>query len=469
MTPEDRRELAAALGEQLGVVAAVRDVNRLSSGASRLTWIVDADLDGVPRQVVVQRERPGGTRSASGMAAEAALLRDAASAGVPVAPVLACDRIRSGGDPLGAWIALGLVDGETVPRRILRDDHLAGARAVLLGQCAAALVAIHGIRPVEAHGLSSTDQVAEFRAVLDLFGDPQPVFELAFRWLERHRPRPASAPSVVHGDFRLGNIVVGEDGLRAVLDWELAHLGDPVEDLGWFCARAWRFGSSRPAAGLGGLDEFLDAYREAGGEDVSPESLRWWQVLATLKWGIMCIVQASAHQRGASRSVELAAIGRRVAETQEDLLELIDGPSSIAAVEAPGGSARPAGWAPLGGPGGPTVRPGGAELLEAVGEFLAGVRDEVPGRTGFHARVAANVVAQVERELALGPLIAERHRARLAELGVADDGALVGRIRDGSYADDDRVLLDALRSATRDTLAVVHPGHALLPGGDEAT
>jgi aminoglycoside phosphotransferase (APT) family kinase protein len=469
VTPEDRRALAAALGEQLGVVAEVREANRLSSGASRLTWIVDADLGGVPRQVVVQRERPGGTRSATGMAAEAALLRDAAAAGVPVAPVLACDRVSSGGDPLGAWIALGLVDGETVPRRILRDDHLAGARTVLLGQCAAALAAIHDIRPAGAHGLSATDQVAEFRAVLDLFGDPQPVFELAFHWLERHRPRSVSAPSVVHGDFRLGNIVVGEDGLRAVLDWELAHLGDPVEDLGWFCARAWRFGSSRPAAGLGGLEEFLDAYRAAGGGDVSPESLRWWQVLATLKWGIMCIVQASAHQRGASRSVELAAIGRRVAETQEDLLELIDGPSSIAAVEAPAGSARPGGWAPLGGPGGPAVRPGGAELLDAVGEFLAGVRDEVPGRTGFHARVAANVVAQVERELALGPLIADRHRARLAALGVADDEALAGRIRDGSYADDDRALLDALRSATRDTLAVVHPGHALLPGGDEAT
>jgi aminoglycoside phosphotransferase (APT) family kinase protein len=469
VTPEDRLALAAALGEQLGVVAEVRDANRLSSGASRLTWIVDVDLGGVPRQVVVQRERPGGTRSASGMAAEAALLRDAAAAGVPVAPVLACDRVASGGDPLGAWIALGMVDGETVPRRILRDEHLAGARSVLLAQCAAALVGIHGIRPAESHGLSATDQVAEFRAVLDLFGDPQPVFELAFRWLERRRPESNSTLSVVHGDFRLGNVVVGEDGLRAVLDWELAHLGDPVEDLGWFCARAWRFGSSRPAAGLGDLEEFLDAYRAAGGAEVSPGSLRWWQVLATLKWGIMCIVQASAHQRGASRSVELAAIGRRVAETQEDLLELIDGPSSIIPVEAPAGPDRPVGWAPLGGPGGPTVRPGGAELLDAVGGFLAEVRDEVPGRIGFHARVAANVVAQVERELVLGPLIADRHGERLAELGVADDEALVGRIRAGDFDGDDRALLDALRSATRDTLAVVHPGHAQLPGGDGAS
>ncbi|MBU6215609.1 MAG: phosphotransferase family protein [Acidobacteria bacterium] len=468
MTPEDRRSLAAALGDHLGVVAEVRDVHRLSSGASRLTWVVDVELGGVPRQVVVQRERPGGTRSASGMASEAALLRDAAVAGVPVAAVLACDRVRSGGDPLGAWIALGLVDGETVPRRILRDEHLAGAREVLLGQCAAALVAIHGIPPSEAHGLSATDQVAEFRAALDLFGDPQPVFELAFRWLERRRPEPTSAPSVVHGDFRLGNIVVGEDGLRAVLDWELAHLGDPVEDLGWFTSRAWRFGSDRAAAGLGGLREFLDAYRDAGGSEVSPESLRWWQVLATLKWGIMCIVQASAHQRGASRSVELAAIGRRVAETQEDLLELIDGPSSITAVRPPAASARPPGWAPLGGPGGPTVRPGGDELLAAVGEFLAQVRDEVPGRSGFHARVAANVVAQLERELVLGPLIADRHRARLAALGADDDEALVGLIRDGAFADDDRVLLDALRAATRDTLAVVNPGYALGAGGEEA-
>ncbi len=107
-------------------------------------------------------------------------------------------------------------------------------------------------------------------------------------------------------------------------------------------------------------------------------------------------------------------------------------------------------------------------MLAAVGEFLAQVRDEVPGRSGFHARVAANVVAQLERELVLGPLIADRHRARLAALGADDDEALVRNIRDGAFADDDRVLLDALRAATRDTLAVVNPGHALGAGGEEA-
>ena len=467
MTPEDRRRLADALGEQLGAEVEVLDARRLTSGASRATWMVDVVLDGGPTVVVVQRERPGGTRASTGMASEAALLRDAAAAGVPVAPVLAVDRMAQGGDPLGAWIGLGLVEGETVPRRILRDGDQSVAREVLLAQCAAALVAIHRIRPVTAHGLSATDQIGEFRAALDLFGDPQPVFELAFRWLERRRPDPPSTASVVHGDFRLGNIVVGADGLRAVLDWELAHLGDPVEDLGWFCARAWRFGSPLPAAGLGGLQEFLDAYRDAGGAEVSTDALRWWQVLATLKWGIMCIVQASAHQRGSSRSVELAAIGRRVAETQEDLLELIDGPSSIPAVDPSMARDRPAGWDSLGGPGGPTVRPGGAELLDAVGGFLDGVRDEVPGRTGFHARVAANVVAQVGRELTLGPLVAARHRERLAALGVADDEALAARIRSGEI-DDDRRLRDALRAATRDTLAVVHPGYAEPPDGEGA-
>ena len=117
--------------------------------------------------------------------------------------------------------------------------------------------------------------------------------------------------------------MVGPDGLRAVLDWELAHLGDPIEDLGWFCVRAWRFGSTDPAGGFGSRDELLAAYEAAGGGAVDPAELHWWEVLGTLKWGVICVMQATAHLTGLSRSVELAAIGRRVCETEHDLLELL--------------------------------------------------------------------------------------------------------------------------------------------------
>jgi aminoglycoside phosphotransferase (APT) family kinase protein len=164
--------------------------------------------------------------------------------------------------------------------------------------------------------------MTQYRDVLDLLGEPHPAFELGFRWLEANRPPPGPT-SVVHGDFRHGNLIIGPDGIRAVLDWELVHAGDPMEDLGWLCVKAWRFGSPLPVGGFGGYDELFAAYAEESGTAVRSETVRWWEVLGTLKWGVMCIMQANAHLSGASRSVELATIGRRVCENEHDLLSLL--------------------------------------------------------------------------------------------------------------------------------------------------
>jgi aminoglycoside phosphotransferase (APT) family kinase protein len=143
------------------------------------------------------------------------------------------------------------------------------------------------------------------------------------RWLDAHRP-PPHGPAIVHGDFRLGNLVVGRDGLAAALDWELAHRGDPAEDLGWLCVKAWRFGASAPVAGLGDHDELLQAYEGAGGAHIDRATLHWWETLGTLKWGVICIMQARRHLSGAERSVELATIGRRVCENEWDVLDCLD-------------------------------------------------------------------------------------------------------------------------------------------------
>ncbi|HXM58304.1 MAG TPA: phosphotransferase, partial [Candidatus Dormibacteraeota bacterium] len=165
--------------------------------------------------------------------------------------------------------------------------------------------------------------LAERRGEMDALGEPRPVFELALRWLAERAPA-TGPPALVHGDFRLGNVIVGPEGLRAVLDWELAHAGDPAEDLGWFCVRAWRFGRDRlPAGGLGSREALLEAYAAAGGAPVDAAGLRFWEVYGTLRWGIMCGIQAAAHLTGAVRSVELAAIGRRACEMEWALLELI--------------------------------------------------------------------------------------------------------------------------------------------------
>jgi aminoglycoside phosphotransferase (APT) family kinase protein len=226
---------------------------------------------------------------------------------------------------LGApYMILQFVDGETTPRKILRDPEFASARDALAAQLARAAVAIHSIDPASIPGIADIDQVDRYREVLDTVGEPHPTFELTFRWLIANRP-PEVPRGVVHGDFRLGNIIVGDDGLRAVLDWELVHLGDPMEDLGWLCVKAWRFGSPKAAAGVADYERLFEAYAAAGGGAVDAEVVRWWEVLGTLKWGIMCIMQANAHLTGVARSHELAAIGRRVCENEHDLFLALQG------------------------------------------------------------------------------------------------------------------------------------------------
>ena len=298
--------------------APVEGLVRLSGGASRDTWAFDLVRDGGREPLVLQRQRPGADHTR--MVNEAALLRAAATAGVPVAP-LRYD--GSDGTRLGApFFVTGRIEGETIARKILRDDQYAAARPKLAAQCGEALAALHTIPTDVAPGLEHTDQVAQYREVLDLLGEPHPAIELGLRWLDRNRP-PSSRTTVVHGDFRLGNLVVGEDGLRAVLDWEIAHVGDPLEDLGWLCVRAWRFGATKPVGGFGEYDELFAAYGAAAGVAVDPDVVRWWEILGTLKWGVMCIMQASSHWNGFSRSVELATIGRRVCENEYDLLRLL--------------------------------------------------------------------------------------------------------------------------------------------------
>ncbi len=324
--------LVAVLEPHLGSGLRVRDLERLSGGASRETWafaVETADGEAVP--LVLQRERAGAVGSGVGMGVQAALIRAAAATGVPVPEVVAAsgdagDHATPTGDVTavgGEWIISARVDGETIARRILRDEAYAGARAGLVAECGRALAAVHRIPPSAVPGLDAPNRVLQHRALLDQLGQPHPAFELALRWLDANRPAGGVGARVVHGDFRLGNLVVGPSGLRAVLDWELAHLGDPVEDLGWLCVRAWRFGAPAPVAGLGSREELLAAYAGAGGIAVELDHLHWWEVMGTLTWGVICIAQTAAHRAGLSRSVELAAIGRRVCETEHDLLALL--------------------------------------------------------------------------------------------------------------------------------------------------
>jgi aminoglycoside phosphotransferase (APT) family kinase protein len=285
----------------------IADLRRLSGGASRETWSFTVE----GRPLILRRDPPGAPKS--GMAVEARPLRAAATAGVPVPTVLADDP---------SFIVMERVEGETIPRKILRDDDFADARPKLAAQCGAILASLHRIPVADFADLADTDQLAEYRAILDEMGQPHPAFELAFSWLAANRPE-RTGTVVVHGDFRNGNLMVGPEGVRAVLDWELSHRGDPLEDLGWLCVKAWRFGVDRPVGGFGDYDDLIGAYEAAGGGPVDRDALHWWEALGTLKWGVMCIAQALVHTSGGVRSVELAAIGRRVCENEWDLLALL--------------------------------------------------------------------------------------------------------------------------------------------------
>jgi aminoglycoside phosphotransferase (APT) family kinase protein len=154
--------------------------------------------------------------------------------------------------------------------------------------------------------------------------EPHLAFELAFRWLRQHIP-PRQERVLVHGDYRMGNVMFGPEGLRAILDWELAHIGDPLEDLGWMCVRSWRFGNdSLPVGGVGKREEFWQAYEEAGGYPVDPKRVHFWEIFGNLRWGVICLNMTQPFLDGQNPSVELAAIGRRTSETEWELLHLME-------------------------------------------------------------------------------------------------------------------------------------------------
>ncbi len=317
MTLQD--SLAAVLRPILHGDVAIDNLRALTGGASRTTWAFDAATGEARRSLILRVGPPDDVHA--GMELEARAQAAAAAAGAPVPHILVADDSPAAlGNP---FLICDEIKGETIVRRIERQLDQTG-RKRLLGQCAQALAAIHRAELRDPE-LSAQDQLAEWRDRLDLMHDTTATFEWAFRWLAANRP-PPSPTRLVHGDYRMGNLIVDGSELAAVLDWELVHIGEVYDDLAWFCIRAWRFGApaDRAAGGLGSVEDFLAAYEQAGGAAVDRVAFHWWLVLATLRWGVICRYQAERHLSGQTRSVELAAIGRRVCETEWDLLTLLD-------------------------------------------------------------------------------------------------------------------------------------------------
>lgn len=351
MTAEEMRErLASFVAREEGLAAsAVRaeGLRRLAGGASREIWAVDLAIERAPGAVetlplVLRKDPPGRVGDGGDRGAEFRVLRAAGAGRVAVPRVhWACDDAAVLGSP---FFLMERVEGETLPRRLLREERYAAARAVLPDELGTQLARIHALdlaqpdlaglaRPPAGRSPAHTEVERVAQGLRELAVEPHPALDLAERWLLERAPGSTTAGStgsasrvtLVHGDYRIGNVVVGETGLRAILDWELVHVGDPLEDLGWLCTRAWRFGSPLPAGGVGTREALVAAYERESGAKVDLEALRFWEAFGSFKLALVFVMQSRVYLDGRVRSVELASLGRRTAEAEDELLRFLRG------------------------------------------------------------------------------------------------------------------------------------------------
>lgn len=304
-------------------------LTRLSGGASQEMWSfrLTAAEDGPA--YVLRRELPGRAQETSddrmgiSLSDEARLCQLAAKHGVPAPKIL---HTLSPTDDFGEGFIMAFVAGETIPQKILKSESLAPALPKLAYQCGEILARIHTLPADDLPALQRLDAETawnRYRDLYDQLNHPNPVFEYAFRWLEERLPRNHEM-TVIHGDFRHGNLMIGPDGIRAVLDWELAQVSDPMQDLAWLCVPSWRFGRiDKPVGGFGQRDELVAGYESESGLRVDADRIRYWEIFGSLRWGMMCKSMYGMFASGQDRSVERAAIPRRVSESEIDLLRAL--------------------------------------------------------------------------------------------------------------------------------------------------
>ncbi len=436
-------------------------VERLSGGASQETYRIAAMVHGSEELLAMRRaaggvyENPDETRP--GLAVEATLMQVARAAGVPEPEVF---HVLTPDDGIGNGFIMEWLEGHTLGARVLRAPDLDQIRPHLARQCGQILARIHAIDPV-ATGLAEHLTVLSTEAFVrrmweqyQEFDTPQPMIDFTARWLLDHLP-PETEPRLVHNDFRNGNLMITPDGVVAVLDWEVCHLGDPIRDLGWICTNSWRFGQRHLAVGgFGELDDLLAGYAEESGIDVDPEHVKFWEVFGSYWWAVGCLKMAEHYRNGPDRTVERPGIARRSSECQVDCVNLII-PGPVDLVET--GDARST-----------LDMPSIDELIESVRDFLrTEVRDATEGRTNFMSLVASNSLDIVLRELRIGPAHLDAEQRRLTELlgtpGASLDALrrrLSRALRDGSMALDTPGLADHLRATVVNQVAIDQPRYS---------
>ncbi len=332
---ELQRRIEAHLRQQTAGQVAIRSLSRLPGGACQDNFRVDVWLETgeIPgeRRLVLRSDARQSLPASIGRFEEYAVVRAAAAAGVatPNARWLTRDLVRDG----AYAYFMDWVEGEAIGRRVIRNPELAEARRKLPAQLAAALSRIHSVSPVTAPDLvfrnltdlsPSQAALVGLRKQMDEMKEPHLALELALDWLEQHQ-FPSEHRTLVHGDFRTGNFMVGPTGLAAVLDWEFSHWGDPMEDLGWLSVRDWRFGQlDKPIGGFAERDAFYDAYQTASGRSVNRKHVHYWEVAGNVRWAAGSIYQGERYLSGEETDIELVAIARRAVEMEFEALRLIE-------------------------------------------------------------------------------------------------------------------------------------------------
>lgn len=462
MTSADfHAKLDAVLAGRVPDCTGLVSVERLSGGASQETYRIYARIDDAERPLALRRSAGGlrGDDSAfapPGLPAEARLMQCARAAGVPAPEV---HYVLAETDGLGEGFLMEWLDGETLGARIVRAPELAELRPRLAFECGRILARIHAI-DLRATGLDQALEVTRPREFIERiweryrqFPTPQPMIDYAGRWLLDHLPAGEEL-KLVHNDFRNGNLMVNAQGVVAVLDWETAHIGDPMRDLGWICTNSWRFGrTDLPVGGFGHYEDLFAGYEAESGVRVAPERVKFWEVFGSFWWAVGCLGMAEHYRSGPDSSVERPAIGRRTSECQVDLVNLlIPGPAKLVEAEDLTAAAD---------------MPRLDELLVSVRDYLRGeVMSATQGRTNFLARVAGNSLDIVLRDLASGPAHRKAERQRLrALLGEnADLNALrwrlVAGLRDGSIPLARPGLAEHLRNSVVNQVAIDQPKYS---------
>ncbi|WP_420440141.1 phosphotransferase family protein [Candidatus Poriferisodalis sp.] len=506
--PEFFEALDAVLRREIADCARLEDAERLSGGASMETYRLRCRRAADPQasfEICLRRGPDGEDRegdNVTGVAAEALCMSTARSAGVPEPEVL---YVLEPADGVGAGFLMEWLDGVTLGARIARSPDLDEARKQLAFQCGQEMARIHSV-DVDATGLRSVlrqfepaDYLTETWDRYKELPTPQPMIDYAARWLsEQLSGRGPVQLTLVHNDFRNGNIMVDADiGLNAVLDWETAHIGDPMRDLGWMCTNSWRFGQRHlPVGGFGHYEDLFAGYENVAGHAVDRDRVQYWEVFGSFWWAVGCLGMADRYRTGSDATVERPGIGRRSSECQLDCVNLImPGPvdfqpavAGLGLLEADFGRGA-SGPSSLGGSHTSADAHAAAgdmprvdELLESVRDFLHGeVRQATDGRTNFLALVAGNSIDIALRERLIGPQMHRYEREQLTGLvgagtaaadghpvgdaGVAEQVTalrwrLVHALRDGSIPLDTPGLADYLRTSVAHQVAIDQPKYS---------